>query len=42
MGLRMSSIHAKNGSAIIGEEKAGEGALGVLLERRVVRLLDDR
>lgn len=28
MGLRVSSIDAENGGAIIGEEKAGEWGLG--------------
>ena len=28
MGLRMSSIDAEDRGAVIGEEKAGKGALG--------------
>ena len=31
-GLSMGSINAENGGAIVGEEKAGEWALGALLE----------
>ena len=32
----MGSINAENGGAIVGEEKAGEWALGALLEMRLV------
>ena len=42
MGLRMGSINSEDRSAIVGKEKAGKGALGAVLERRLVPVLDDR
>lgn len=36
MGLRMGAINAKNGGAIVGEEKASKGALGTPLEKRLL------
>lgn len=40
MGSRMGAINAKNGGAIVGEEKAGKWALGTLLEMRLLIELD--
>ena len=36
----MGSINAENGGAIVGKEKAGKWALGALLERPLVLVLD--
>lgn len=36
----MGSINAENGGAIVGQEKAGKWALGALLERLLVLVLD--
>lgn len=36
MGSRMGAINAKNGGAIVGEEKAGKWALGMPLEKRLL------
>ena len=40
MGLRMGSINAEDGGAIVGKEKAGKWALGALLERLRVLVLN--